>query len=191
MTKHLQTQTLDRDQEFAAAYYNRGAGMAEDEVLRVMATRVADGRMDFGQAQAQLMDNWMRTPGADLARWDEKETEFAKRLSEAALTLAEGKPIPVQIGVLRPDMHPLALKGLGLDDGKPLDDSRINALLSGHRADGKPIEASVTKRHMTASLTRSRGRSSGCRRSARSGCALRRTRASAWRSHSRASRSGR
>ena len=140
MTKHLQTQTLDRDQEFAAAYYNRGAGMAEDEVLRVMATRVADGRMDFSQARDQLMDNWMRTPGADRGRRQEKETEFAERLSEAALTLSEGKPLPVQIGVLRSDMHPMVLKGLGLDDGKPLDDSRINALLSGHRADGKPIE---------------------------------------------------
>jgi hypothetical protein len=35
----------------------------------------------------------------------------------------------VQIAVIRPDIHPLVLRGLGLDDGKPLDDERINALL--------------------------------------------------------------
>jgi hypothetical protein len=147
MTKHLQTQTLDRDQAFAAAYYNRGAGLDEDQVIGVMAARVADGRMDHARAVGWLMDNWIRTPGSDMAQWQAKEAQFAQRLADAAAAPQGGKPPPVQIGVLRPDIHPGVLKGLGLDDGEPLDDTRINALLSGHRADGEPIEG---KRYVKA-----------------------------------------
>jgi hypothetical protein len=42
--------------------------------------------------------------------------------------------------VLRPDMHPTVLAGLGIDPGRPLTNAELANLLSGNRADGARIE---------------------------------------------------
>lgn len=60
---------------------------------------------------------------ADLSRYYTRENELGE--NEARL---------------RRDMHPLVAKGLGVDPEKPVGMEEINALLSGHRADGKKIE---------------------------------------------------
>src|SRR5687768_8105211 len=43
----------------------------------------------------------------------------------------------------RIDMHPVVAKGLGVDPEKPLSIDQINALLSGHRADGEKIDGKL------------------------------------------------
>jgi TrwC relaxase/AAA domain-containing protein/CHC2-type zinc finger protein len=60
---------------------------------------------------------------ADLSRYYTRENELGE--NEARL---------------RRDMHPLAAQGLGVDPEKPVGMDEINALLSGHRADGEKIE---------------------------------------------------
>jgi hypothetical protein len=43
------------------------------------------------------------------------------------------------VGIVRPDLHPIAARALGIDDGRLLDRDAINALLVGRRADGEKI----------------------------------------------------
>ncbi len=65
---------------------------------------------------------------ADIARYYTKGTVRADSTDSAEGT-----------SELRPDLHPLVVKGLGLQPERPLTKDEIGALLAGRRADGKKI----------------------------------------------------
>lgn len=63
-----------------------------------------------------------------------------KEVADLARYYTRGIEIGEDQAAPRPDMHPIVARGLGVDPEKPLDIDQINALLSGHRADGEKIE---------------------------------------------------
>ncbi len=66
---------------------------------------------------------------------DQKLAAYYNRGGERA---ADGEA--PNIAGLRPDMHPLVARGLGITPGERLSPEAINGLLAGRRADGEQIE---------------------------------------------------
>lgn len=65
---------------------------------------------------------------------------------DAAMVAAESRVVPdgsEPLMVVRPDIHPIAALGLGIDVTVPLTADEIGALIAGRRADGEFIEGKV------------------------------------------------
>ena len=89
---------------------------------------------------------------------DATEERLTNQLSDLASRISEGLE-DAPIAVLRPDMHPLAAQGLGIEPGRLLDRDAINALLAGRRADGETIEGNTTRANGGCRLIRRPGKS--------------------------------
>ncbi|MFL5281211.1 MAG: MobF family relaxase [Rhodopila sp.] len=163
LTAHLQTQTLTDEQARLARYYQRG--MVADSLMVICAKRVAEGSMDLGHAvdlltdtempkipkptgeeQQRFMvwdqDHWVYTRDLDQEREEQRfriEDRVTARLDVLVDRIERGL-LDAPLAVVRPDIHPLALRGLGIAADGVLSDDAISALLSGHRADGTDIE---------------------------------------------------
>ena len=59
-------------------------------------------------------------------------------LADLAMRIQEGLE-NAPVAVIRPDLHPLAASGLGIDADDILSREQISALLAGRRADGELI----------------------------------------------------
>lgn len=136
MTNHLMTQTLTDEQCRLAAYYGRG--MVHDSPMLSLAEGVAGGTIGYSDALSVLMERYIRE-GGDIDLIDAAEERIGKRLSELAFRIQEGLQ-DAPLAIVRPDIHPEVMKGLGIEPDGMLSREEINALLSGHRADGKEIE---------------------------------------------------
>ena len=136
LTDHLLTQTLQKAQVGPANYYNMG--MVADPLMTELAWQVAEGEVRFSEAAAQLMERYI-AEGGDLDLLDAAQERLDRRLSDLAFRFSEGIEDP-SLGVLRPDIHPRVLLGLGIEDDG-LSKEKINRLLAGRRADtGDKIE---------------------------------------------------
>jgi conjugative relaxase-like TrwC/TraI family protein len=136
MTDHLMNQTLSPDQAKLALYYGRG--MVHDDNMLAWAQAVADGIVPYSEAVDALLQKHVRD-GGDLDLLDATEERIGKRLADLAFRVQEGLQ-DAPLAVVRPDIHPLALAGLGIEPDGLLSRDEINALLAGRRADGELIE---------------------------------------------------
>jgi len=135
LTDHLLNSTVGQEQARLAAYYSRGA--VKDLDLVGLAQQMADGELAFSEALDRAVQDYLRDGDPDLL--DAAQERLANRLSDLAFRITEGlKDAPV--AVVRPDLHPMVARALGIEDGRLLDRDAINALLAGRRADGGKIE---------------------------------------------------
>lgn len=142
MTKHLLNNTVFREEARLAAYYGRGA--IHDE-LRNLAEQVASGSLPHEDALADAVQDYLAR-GGDPSLLDAAEARLGKRLADLAFRIQEGLE-DVPVAVIRRDLHPLAAKGLAIDDPQGLlSPDQINALLAGRRADGELIKGKVYAR---------------------------------------------
>jgi conjugative relaxase-like TrwC/TraI family protein len=74
-----------------------------------------------------------------LAEPQEAEERVARRLADMAERISEGLE-NAPVAVIRPDLHPIAAAGLGIDPDALLTKQRIDALLAGRRSDGELVE---------------------------------------------------
>ena len=111
--------------------------MVRDEGLAGLARLVADGDLMFSEAVAQALSAYIQA-GGDVDLLDVTEQRLTRQLSDLTFRISEGLE-DAPIAVLRPDLHPLAAVGLGIERGRVLDRDAINALLAGRRADGETI----------------------------------------------------
>ena len=135
MTRHLLNNTVSQEEARLAAYYGRG--MIRDD-LRDIAGQVAEGRVTYADALSQLVQDHLARGGApELA--DAAEARLGKRLDDLVHRIRENLE-DAPVAVIRSDLHPVAARGLGIDDPHGLlSPEQINALLAGRRADGAPI----------------------------------------------------
>ena len=136
MTDHLMNQTLSPEQARLAAYYGRG--MVQDNEMLTWAQMVADGTASYGEALDVLLQKHVRD-GGDLDQLQAAEERIGKRLADLAYRVQEGLQ-DAPLAIVRPDIHPLALAGLGIEADGLLSREEINALLAGRRADGELVE---------------------------------------------------
>jgi conjugative relaxase-like TrwC/TraI family protein len=136
MTDHLMNQTLGPEQARLAAYYGRGT--VRDDDMLALAGQVASGETPYGEALEALMSKHARG-GGDPDLLDAARERTGKRLADVAHRLREGLA-DAPLAIVRPDAHPLALAGLGIETDGLLGRDEINALLAGRRADGEPVE---------------------------------------------------
>jgi hypothetical protein len=161
MTSHLMNQTLSPEQAKLAAYYGRG--MVQDNLMLAVARAIAADELSWAEgieivveremhaipepsAEEQLKymvwdsDHWIYTRDLDRER-EEKSVEIegrvAYRLDVLSERLAEGLHAP--LAVVRQDIHPKVLTGLGIEADGLLSKDEINALLAGRRADGELV----------------------------------------------------
>jgi hypothetical protein len=135
LTNHLLNNTVNQEQARLAAYYGRG--MVRDEGLIELARQVADGDLLFSEAVARAVSEYVQA-GGDVGLLDATKERLTNQLSDLTFRISEGLE-DTPIAVLRPDLHPLAADGLGIERGRVLDRDAINALLAGRRADGETI----------------------------------------------------
>jgi hypothetical protein len=136
MTAHLCNNTLGRGGlADIAAYYERGAG---EPLIVTLARDVAAGDMPYSDALDALVHNWIRI-GGDLDHLPAAEDRLGNRLATLVARFDEGLDV-AHLAVVRPDAHPSALVGLGIESDGVLSTDEINALLAGRRADGSAIE---------------------------------------------------
>jgi hypothetical protein len=147
LTNHLLNNTVNQEQARLAAYYGRG--IVRDEGLIALARQVADGDLMFSEAVARAVSAYIQA-GGDVDLLDATEQRLTNQLSDLTFRISQGLE-DAPIAVLRPDLHPLAADGLGIERGRVLDRDAINALL----AAGVP-----TARRSQESITRANG---GCR----------------------------
>jgi hypothetical protein len=135
MTRHLLNNTVSQEEARLAAYYGRG--MIRDD-LRDIAGQVAEGRVAYADALSQLVQDHLARGGSpELA--DTAEARLGKRLDDLVHRIRENLE-DAPVAVIRSDLHPVAARGLGIDDPRGLlSPEQINALLAGRRADGAPI----------------------------------------------------
>ena len=136
MTDHLMNQTLSPEQARLAAYYGRG--MVQDNEMLTWAQMVADGVASYSEALDVLLQKHIRD-GGDLDQLEAAEERIGKRLADLAYRVQEGLQ-DAPLAIVRPDIHPLALAGLGIEADGLLSREEINALLAGRRADGELID---------------------------------------------------
>ena len=139
MTDHLMNKTLalNPEDERLALYYGRG--QVRDDPLQELARAVADSTMTFSESLDTAMSEHIRA-GGDLETLDVAEDRFAKRLADLAMRRQEGLD-NAPVAVIRPDLHPLAASGLGIDPDGILSKEQISALLAGRRANAELIES--------------------------------------------------
>ena len=83
------------------------------------------------------MSDYIRVGGA-LDSLDAAEDRLVKRLADLATRTHEGLE-NAPVAVVRPDLHPLAASGLGIEADDILSREQISALLAGRRGDGEMI----------------------------------------------------
>ena len=165
MTQHLLTQTVSREQSSIAEYYAKGA--VRDSLMLDMAHAMAAGELAWAEATDIVVEQMMKdipppTPEeqAKYQVWNDREKRWeltrdlqeeweqnrvavegrvSYRLDVLASRIEDGLDPPV--AVLRPDINPLVMVGLGIAPDGLLSDDEINALLAGRRADGATIES--------------------------------------------------
>ncbi len=138
MTDHLMNNTLAPEESRLAAYYGRGMVQGEGPSIVALAKHVADGTIRYSVAKNTLMSDYIRD-GGDLDQLDAARERIGHRLAVLAERFREGL-VDAPLAVIRPDIHPIVLAGLGIEPDGLLMKEEINALLSGHRTDGKPVE---------------------------------------------------
>jgi hypothetical protein len=122
----------------------------------LFARLVDRGMMDYSEAISAMAHAQMARDGSDFDEAHERASERfsaaqtvveaesasrAGRLDAAVERVKRGEsPCEPPLAVLRPDLHPLAAKGLGIDPEEPLTREQINGLLAGRMADGSKIE---------------------------------------------------
>ena len=136
MTDHLMNKTLalGSEDERLALYYGRGQ---ISDSLQELARAVADGSLRFSEAVEAAMSEHIGA-GGDLDTLDAAEDRLAKRLADLVMRIQE-RLENAPVAVIRPDLHPLAASGLGIDADGLLSKGQISALLAGRRADGELI----------------------------------------------------
>lgn len=136
MSKHLLNNTLGRGGlADIAAYYERGAG---EPLIISLARDVANGDMPYSEALDSLVHEWVKE-GGDLDHLEAAEERLGNRLAALVSRFDEGLDV-AHLAVVRPDIHPSVLLGLGIEPDGVLSVEEINALLAGRRADGSPVE---------------------------------------------------
>jgi conjugative relaxase-like TrwC/TraI family protein len=136
MTDHLLNNTLRPEHATLAAYYERG--MVREPAVLEMARQVAAGEIDVADGAAALAQQYLRE-GGDPDLLHATQARFEKRLGDLAFRVQHGLQ-DAPLAVLRPDLHPLAAAGLGIDPGGMLNRDEINALLAGRCTDGARVE---------------------------------------------------
>jgi conjugative relaxase-like TrwC/TraI family protein len=166
MTEHLKNETLSPEQSKLAAYYSRGG---EVGIMAEVAVSVAAGEVSFAEGLDYLLDEWeaknplpTRADGAvatdalmvweqgrwvwqgpnPLEAWEERRHQAEQRLSDRLDVLVKRTEKGLgdaPIAVVRPDIHPLVLAGLGIEADGILSTAEINALLAGRHSKGELI----------------------------------------------------
>ena len=165
MTDHLLNNTLSIEGAKLAAYYTNG--MVKNATLD-LALAVAAGEADFNDAVDSLVEKHARDNGIgpptraevealgrdgrgaeaeDLQEQHERkmldiEGQYSYRLDVLVDRLKAGL-LDAPLGVVRPDIHPLAARGLGIEPDGLLAKKEINALLTGRRTDGEKVEGKI------------------------------------------------
>jgi hypothetical protein len=137
MTKHLLNNTLGKNARLAA-YYSHGRD-PESEWFE-LAEQVISGEIEWGVAVDLLMERWDAT-------WDHGDnddlyaarTAYGDRLDEVIAHIESGLA-HAPLAVVRPDTEAGVLLGLGIRPGMLLNESEINNLLAGRRADGEFVD---------------------------------------------------
>ena len=135
MTDHLMNKTLalGPEDERLALYYGRGQVR---DPLQELARAVADSSLTFSEAVETAMSERLRAGGS--LDPDAAKEKLAKRIGDLAMRIRQGLE-NAPVAVIRPDLHPLAASGLGIDAEAILTREQISALLAGRRADGELI----------------------------------------------------
>jgi hypothetical protein len=128
LTDHLLNNTVTQEQARLAAYYARG--MVRDEVYE-LAQQVADGTLSFSAAVDEAKSNYLRD-GHDPDLADAAAQRVTNLLHDLAFRLSESLG-DAPVGIVRPDLHPIAARALGIEEGRHLDRDAINALLVDRR----------------------------------------------------------
>ena len=131
MTDHLMNKTLvlGPEDERLALYYGRGQVR---DPLQELARAVADGDLLLSEAVDTAMSDYIRAGGA-LDSLDAAEDRLVKRLADLVTRTHEGLE-NAPVAVVRPDLHPLAASGLGIEADDILSREQISALLAGRRS---------------------------------------------------------
>lgn len=136
LTKHLLNATVSQAASRMAAYYQRGSVV---DPLSMLAAQVAGGEVTFSDALDSLLADYV-AKGGDLDKIDAEEERLGNRLSALAERIQNGLA-DAPLAIIRPDVHPLVLRGLGLSSADDLlTADQINGLIAGRRADGDKIE---------------------------------------------------
>ena len=126
MTKHLLNNTVSQEEARLAAYYGRG--MIQDP-LGELAGQVAGGTLTHSDALQAALQHYL-AQGGDPGLLEAAEARLGKRLADLAFRVQESLE-NAPVAILRPDLHPLAARGLGIDDPQGLlSADQINALLA-------------------------------------------------------------
>lgn len=137
MTDHLMNNTLGQEAVLANYYAN---GVSAEGLWYDLAHEVAAGQMELGEATDVLFERWRSTwdTGDEDIFWSVR-SGISGQLSDLAFRIQEGMD-QAPLATVRPDIEAGVMIGLGIHPGMLLQSKQINAILSGHRADGKPIE---------------------------------------------------
>ena len=120
------------------------------ELERAIAATEGGGRLSLearalhGLPEPLPVAEYLR--GLDRAELEQRLDQLVEQWSEAtaaAYERSEENLVPdanAPIAIVRPDLHPLAAIGLGIDASRKLTQDQVEALLAGRRADGEPIE---------------------------------------------------
>jgi conjugative relaxase-like TrwC/TraI family protein len=136
MTDHLLNNTVSPEEAKLAAYYSRG--MVQNLEMVDLAEQVACGEIAFSEGVSALIADYIRD-GGDIDLLDAAEARLEKRLADLVFRIQEGLQ-DAPLAVIRPDIHPSAASGLGIDPHGMLSRDEINALLAGRAASGEKIE---------------------------------------------------
>jgi hypothetical protein len=114
----------------------------QPDVITAFARQVADGLTTFSAALDELMTLYLQCGGKP-ELIDDVDLRLADRLSARIMQLemvpGEATADPLQ-GVLRQDMHPAAMKGLGFLPEQTIDATVLTNLLSGRKVNGAHID---------------------------------------------------
>jgi conjugative relaxase-like TrwC/TraI family protein len=115
------------------------------DVLDALMPAAMDADQDHGflEIEERLGDELLKAITVAeremLAEPRELEERVSRRLANMAERIREGLE-GAPVAVIRPDLHPLAADGLGIDPDALLSKDQINALLAGRRSDGELVE---------------------------------------------------
>jgi hypothetical protein len=139
MGAHLMNNTVSQEQSKLAAYYGRG-GAVEPSLMAEMAREVANKRMDYSKALDTLMADYVRGGRSlDEAAMTAADERLGHRLAVLSERMAEGLD-DAPLAVVRPDIDPRVMTGLGIEPDGLLSTAEVNALLAGRRVDGERID---------------------------------------------------
>lgn len=136
--QHLMNSTLSMAEARSAAYYSRGASV--ECAWYDLAVRVVAGDIVRDEAVYLISAEWRRTwDTGDMDAYYRAHAKFEDRFDDILERVEAGLGM-APLAVIRPDIAPGVMLGLGLEPNMVLTNDEVTNLLAGRRVDGAKIE---------------------------------------------------